>query len=104
MNLARAITGAGLPDLHRLHQWNMDFVRSSSAGERYERVANEIDRSLRFMSACGVEDGSLRTVDLYGSHEMLVLDYERPLLPPGGDRLYLLSAHQLWIGERTRQF
>src|SRR3954449_5500005 len=44
MNLTRAITGAGLADLHRLHEWNMDFVRESSAGERYERVATEIDR------------------------------------------------------------
>lgn len=103
MNLARAITGAGLADLHHLHEWNMDFVRSSSAGERYERVATEIDRSLRFMSACGVEDSSLRTVELYASHEMLVLDYERALLRSEGDRLYLLSAHQLWIGDRTRQ-
>ena len=65
MNLSRAITGAGLADLHRLHEWNMDFVRQSSAGERYERVAGEIDRSLRFMSACGVDDSSLRTVELY---------------------------------------
>jgi 3-deoxy-7-phosphoheptulonate synthase len=103
MNLTRAITGAGLADLHHLHEWNMDFVRSSSAGERYERVATEIDRSLRFMSACGVDDSSLRTVDLYASHEMLVLDYERALLRSASDRLYLLSTHQPWIGERTRQ-
>jgi 3-deoxy-7-phosphoheptulonate synthase len=103
MNLARAITGAGLADLHHLHEWNMDFVRRSSAGERYERVATEIDRSLRFMSACGVDDSSLRTVELYASHEMLVLDYERALLRPEGELLYLLSAHQLWIGDRTRQ-
>src|SRR3954447_16138994 len=103
MNLARAITGAGLADLHHLHEWNMDFVRRSSAGERYERVATEIDRSLRFMSACGVDDSSLRTVELFASHEMLVLDYERSLLRTDRDRLYLLSAHQLWIGDRTRQ-
>jgi 3-deoxy-7-phosphoheptulonate synthase len=103
MNLTRAITGAGLADLHRLHEWNMDFVRSSSAGERYERVATEIDRSLRFMSACGVDDSSLRTVELFASHEMLVLDYERALLRLDEDRLFLLSAHQLWIGDRTRQ-
>ncbi len=103
MNLTRAITGAGLADLHRLHEWNMDFVRDSRAGERYERVAGEIDRSLRFMSACGVDDSSLRTVELYASHEMLVLDYERALLRLDQDKLYLLSAHQLWIGDRTRQ-
>jgi 3-deoxy-7-phosphoheptulonate synthase len=103
MNLTRAITGAGLADLHHLHEWNMDFVRQSNAGTRYERVATEIDRSLRFMSACGVDDSSLRTVDLFASHEMLVLDYERALLRLEGERLYLLSAHQVWIGDRTRQ-
>src|SRR3954451_12244156 len=103
MNLSRAITGAGLADLHRLHEWNMDFVRQSSAGERYERVATEIERSLRFMSACGVDDSSLRTVELFVSHEMLVIDYERALLRLDEGRLFLLSAHQLWIGDRTRQ-
>src|SRR5215218_1988050 len=103
MNLTRAITGAGLADLHRLHEWNMDFVRDSNAGERYERVATEIDRSLRFMSACGVDDSSLRTVEMFASHEMLVLDYERALLRLDEGRLFLLSAHQLWIGDRTRQ-
>jgi 3-deoxy-7-phosphoheptulonate synthase len=103
MNLTRAITGAGLADLRRLHEWNMDFVRESNAGERYERVATEIDRSLRFMQACGVDDSSLRTVELFASHEMLVLDYERALLRLDEDRLFLLSAHQLWIGDRTRQ-
>ncbi|HET9073548.1 MAG TPA: 3-deoxy-7-phosphoheptulonate synthase class II [Solirubrobacteraceae bacterium] len=103
MNLARAVTGAGLADLHHLQEWNMDFVRRSGAGERYQRLATEIDRSLRFMSACGVDDSSLRTVELFASHEMLVLDYERALLRIGFDRLYLLSAHQVWVGERTRQ-
>jgi 3-deoxy-7-phosphoheptulonate synthase len=103
MNLARAVTSAGLADLHHLQEWNMDFVRRSSAGERYQQLATDIDRSLRFMSACGVDDRSLRTVELFASHEMLVLDYERSLLRVSADRLYLLSAHQVWIGERTRQ-
>src|SRR6202012_3145335 len=76
MNLTRAITGAGLADLHRLHEWNMDFVRTSSAGERYERVAGEIDRSLRFMSAGGGDDSSGRTVYVGPSLELRVLDYE----------------------------
>jgi len=103
LNLTRAITGAGLADLHHVHEWNMDFVQQSRAGERYELVAQEIDRGLRFMSACGVDDSSLRTVEMYASHEMLVLDYERALLRLDNGRLYDLSAHQLWIGDRTRQ-
>ncbi|WP_026912152.1 class II 3-deoxy-7-phosphoheptulonate synthase [Patulibacter minatonensis] len=103
MNLTRAITSSGFADLHHVHEWNMDFVASGPAGARYERVAGEIDRSLRFMDACGVEDVSLRTTEMYASHELLVLDYERALLRLQGDRLYNLSAHLQWIGERTRQ-
>jgi 3-deoxy-7-phosphoheptulonate synthase len=102
MNLVRAVTGAGLADLHRLHEWNMDFVAGSNAGARYERVAQEIDRSLRFMAACGVDDSSLRTVEMYSSHELLILDYERAMLRLDAGRLYDLSAHQLWLGDRTR--
>ncbi|MEU4564023.1 3-deoxy-7-phosphoheptulonate synthase class II [Actinoplanes sp. NPDC023936] len=41
--------------------------------------------------------------DVFVSHEALLLDYERGLLREAGDRLYSLSAHFLWIGERTRQ-
>ncbi|CAB4949147.1 unannotated protein [freshwater metagenome] len=101
MNLTRAISG--FSDLHHVHEWNMDFVASAPAGARYERVANEIDRSLRFMKACGVDDTSLRAVEMHASHELLVLDYERALLRLDRGRLYNLSAHMQWIGERTRQ-
>ncbi len=108
MNLLRALTSAGMADLHKIHDWNKDFVRISPAGERYEAVAAEIDRGLRFMTACGVDDHSLRTVEMFASHEALVLDYERAMLRLGTSRdesrLYDLSAHFVWIGERTRQF
>jgi 3-deoxy-7-phosphoheptulonate synthase len=107
MNLLRALTGAGLADLHRVHDWNRDFVRTSPAGERYEALAGEIDRGLRFMSACGVTDQSLHGTEIFASHEALLLDYERALLrlDTTGDqpRLYDLSSHFVWIGERTRQ-
>jgi 3-deoxy-7-phosphoheptulonate synthase len=103
MNLARALTAAGLADLHRVHDWNKAFVSRSPAGARYDAVAREIDRGLRFMTACGVDDASLHGVELFASHEALVLDYERAMLRLHEDRLYDLSAHFLWVGERTRQ-
>ncbi|SDC48220.1 3-deoxy-D-arabinoheptulosonate-7-phosphate synthase [Actinokineospora iranica] len=107
MNLLRALTGAGMADLTKVHDWNRDFVRTSPAGERYEALATEIDRGLRFMQACGVEDSSLHTVEVFASHEALLLDYERALLRMDSSgpepKLYDLSAHFLWIGERTRQ-
>lgn len=107
MNLVRALTGAGMADLRKVHEWNREFVRTSPAGARYEALAGEIDRGLRFMEACGVNDPALHTVEIYASHEALVLDYERAMLRldtrRDEPRLYDLSAHFLWIGDRTRQ-
>ena len=107
MNLVRALTSSGLASLHLVHDWNREFVRTSPAGARYEALAAEIDRGMRFMSACGVADRALDTAEIYASHEALVLDYERAMLRLsdefGEPRLYDLSAHYIWIGERTRQ-
>nr|WP_228045959.1 3-deoxy-7-phosphoheptulonate synthase class II [Saccharopolyspora sp. HNM0983] len=107
MNLSRALTSAGMAALAQVHDWNKDFVLNSPAGERYESVAAEIDRGLRFMAACGVDDSSLHGVDFFASHEALVLDYERAMLrldtSQEQPRLFDLSGHFLWIGDRTRQ-
>jgi 3-deoxy-7-phosphoheptulonate synthase len=108
MNLVRALTSSGLASLHLVHDWNQEFVRTSPAGARYEALASEIDRGLKFMSACGVADRNLQTAEIYASHEALVLDYERAMLrlsdqEDGQPQLYDLSAHYLWIGDRTRQ-
>ena len=111
MNLVRALTASGLASLHLVHDWNREFVRTSPAGARYEALAAEIDRALTFMSACGVDDRNLQTAEIYASHEALVLDYERAMLRLSTDfpveqpesRLYDLSAHYVWVGERTRQ-
>lgn len=108
MNLVRALTSSGLASLNLVHDWNREFVRTSPAGARYEALANEIDRGLKFMDACGVADRNLQTAEIYASHEALVLDYERAMLrlsedDQGGQTLYDLSAHYLWLGDRTRQ-
>ncbi|MGD9528774.1 class II 3-deoxy-7-phosphoheptulonate synthase [Pseudonocardia sp.] len=107
MNLVRALTATGMADLSMVHDWNKDFVRQSRAGERYEALAAEIDRALRFMDACGVEDYRMHTTEFYASHEALLVDYERSMLRldtrTGDPRLYNVGAHFLWIGERTRQ-
>jgi len=107
MNLVRALTSSGTADLHHINDWNREFVSNSPAGARYEALGREISRSLAFMDACGVRDDNLRTSQVYASHEALLVDYERAMLrlatdSSGETRLYDLSAHQLWIGERTR--
>jgi len=103
LNLLRAFATGGLADLHAVHDWNKDFVRRSPAGQRYEAMAAEIDRALAFMRACGVRDDAVRGVELYASHEALVLDYEEALSRRHGADWYDLSAHTVWVGERTRQ-
>jgi 3-deoxy-7-phosphoheptulonate synthase len=104
LNLCRAFTSGGFADLHQVHAWNQDFVADSPAGRRYERLAGEIDRALAFMRACGADPAELRTVELYSSHEALLLAYENALtrIDSGSGRGYDTSAHLLWIGERTR--
>ena len=79
LNLVRAFTQGGLADLREVHSWNSGFVAASSAHQRYEAMARDIDRALAFMAAAGVDPEAFRTVDLYSSHEALLLDYERAL-------------------------
>src|SRR3954451_22894076 len=103
MNMIRAYARGGLADLHAVHDWNKDFVASSPAGVRYEVIAREIERALAFMKACGIDSSAMHSVALFNSHEALILDYERALLRVHEGRPYDLSAHFVWVGERTRQ-
>jgi 3-deoxy-7-phosphoheptulonate synthase len=104
LNLCRAFATGGYADLHQVHAWNQDFVKQSPAGQRYERLAGEIDRALAFMRACGADPEELRAVELYSSHEALVLDYEQALTRSDSRTglMYDTSAHFVWVGERTR--
>ena len=104
LNLCRAFTSGGFADLHQAHAWNRDFVAESPAGRRYERLAGEIDRALAFMRACGADPDEFHGVQFYSSHEGLLLEYERALsrIDSRTGQPYDVSAHLVWIGERTR--
>jgi 3-deoxy-7-phosphoheptulonate synthase len=108
LNLVRAFTKGGFAALDRVHAWTQEFVGSSPVGQRYDSLALEIDRALRFMRATGMDtesNATLREVDVWTSHEALILGYEEALTrqdsTTGG--WYDCSAHMLWIGERTRE-
>ncbi|MBW1599559.1 class II 3-deoxy-7-phosphoheptulonate synthase [Streptomyces sp. JJ38] len=105
LNLVRAFTTGGYADLRQVHAWNQDFVRNSPSGQRYEALAREIDRALNFMNACGVDPEEFKTVEFFASHEALLLDYEAALtrVDSRSGKLYDVSGHMVWIGERTRQ-
>ncbi len=107
LNLLRAFTKGGFADLRRVQSWNQEFVSSSSQGQRYQKLASEISRALRFMEASGISSKhhEIAEADFYTSHEALILQYEEALTREDsltGD-WYDCSAHMLWIGERTRQ-
>ncbi|MBO0886513.1 MAG: 3-deoxy-7-phosphoheptulonate synthase class II [Acidimicrobiales bacterium] len=106
LNLVRAFTKGGFADLSQVHVWNQQFVAASPEGQRYEAIAAEIDRALRFMGACGIDlstESALHQVDFYTSHEALLLGYEEALTRMDsltGD-WYDCSAHMVWVGDRT---
>ena len=105
LNLIRAFTQGGYADLRQVHAWNQDFVRESTAGRLYDKLAAEIDRALSFMHACGANPEEFTRVEFYAAHEALSLDYERALtrVDSRTGELYDVSGHFLWVGERTRQ-
>jgi 3-deoxy-7-phosphoheptulonate synthase len=105
LNLVRAFTQGGYADLRQVHSWNQDFVSESTPGKRYEEMAEEIDRALSFMTACGADPEEFKRADFYASHEALLLDYEKPLtrVDSRTGNLYDVSGHFVWVGERTRE-
>ena len=105
LNLVRAFTQGGFADIRRVHEWNRGFVSDPRFGAQYEEMAAELGRALAFMESAGVDSSAFKTVDFYSSHEALILEYEKALtrIDSRTQLPYDVSAHFLWIGERTRQ-
>lgn len=108
LNLLRAFAQGGYANLVSVHQWNLDFVKRSGAGEKYRELADRIGEALSFMEACGVNPSDVRQLqgtDFYTSHEALLLGYEQALtrVDSTSGEWYDTSAHMLWVGDRTRQ-
>ncbi|HSK38699.1 MAG TPA: 3-deoxy-7-phosphoheptulonate synthase class II [Arenibaculum sp.] len=108
LNLLRALAQGGYADLHKVHQWTLGFVERSPAGERYRDLAGRLDETLAFMAACGITAETtpqIRETDFFTSHEALLLPYEQALtrVDSTTGEWYDVSAHLLWIGDRTRQ-
>lgn len=127
LNYVRAQVSSGIADLRRPLDWNLGHVGDPELQSKYGRIVDSISESLRFMQTIGVNTGGeeLQTVDLFTSHEGLLLEYESALTrflkhpsnriseaqgnalhrtrsgPEGG--YYNTSAHFIWVGDRTRQ-
>lgn len=108
LNLLRAFAQGGFADLHQVHRWNLGFVEQSPLGEKYQHMADQIDQTLAFMEACGINPDNtsqIKETSVYTSHEALLLGYEEALTRQDSmtQEWYDCSAHMLWIGDRTRQ-
>ncbi|RYP61251.1 hypothetical protein DL769_007792 [Monosporascus sp. CRB-8-3] len=128
LNYVRAAIAAGIADLHRPLNWSLGHVKDPALKAKYTEAVRFLQDMLRFMHTIGADQSpKLDTVDLYTSHEGLLLEYEQSLTrlmespaaappPPSqadaradgagaGKRMqyYDTSAHFLWIGDRTRQ-
>ncbi len=108
LNLLRAFAQGGFADIHKVHQWNLDFINDSPIGERFKELTSRLDEALNFMSACGLSTDKipeLRETNFYTSHEALLPWYEQALTRCDSitGEWYDCSAHMLWIGDRTRQ-
>lgn len=108
LNLLRAFAQGGYADLTKIHRWTLEFIEGSPQAERYRVLTDQITQALNFMTAAGINSDNslqLRQTDFYTSHEALHLPYEQAMTrvdSTTGD-WYDVSAHFLWIGDRTRQ-
>ncbi|KUI70920.1 Phospho-2-dehydro-3-deoxyheptonate aldolase [Cytospora mali] len=132
LNYIRAALSSGIADLHRPLDWELGHVRDPELMAKYSKAVGFLTNMMSFMNTIGAAgDRHLDTVDLFTSHEGLVLEYEEPLTRAfssasihGGQKqrrpstaastalsgeqdqnpqYFDTSAHFLWIGDRTRQ-
>jgi len=108
LNLLRAFATGGNADLHRVQSWNLAFARDTSGAEKFQELARRITAAVDFMDACGLNpetEAKLRTVEMYTSHEALLLPYEEALarVDSTSGKTVAGSGHMIWIGDRTRQ-
>ncbi len=108
LGLLRPLAAGGFANLHNVRQWTLDFIADQPLASRYQSLADGLVASLNFMDSIWLDQATrdeISRVEFFSSHEGLLLPYEEALTrqDPEDDRWYALSAHALWIGERTRQ-
>jgi len=104
MNFVRALVDGGFADLHHPEYWNLSWVEHSDKADEFQRLAESIGRSVRFMeTVSGQSVGNVKRVEFFTSHEALHLNYEQALTRevPQQWGWFNLSTHFPWIGMRT---
>lgn len=107
LNYLRCLALGGYGNLEKINKWNEEFAHSLNSKRNTESVIQKVSEALAFIKACGLDSKSLpqlTTASFYTSHEALLLNYEQAFTKENKDdqKFYDLSAHMLWIGDRTR--
>ncbi len=107
LNYLRSLALGGYGNLEKVNKWNEEFAHSLNSKKHTEEVIGEVNKVLKFMRSCGLDAKSLpqlTTASFFTSHEALLLNYEEAFTRQNKDsqKFYDLSAHMLWIGDRTR--
>ncbi|KOS23418.1 Phospho-2-dehydro-3-deoxyheptonate aldolase [Escovopsis weberi] len=79
LNFIRAAIASGIADLHRPLDWGLGHVRDPVLKEKYTHIATSIQQTLRFLRVINARPGELESVELFTSHEGLLLEYEQAL-------------------------
>ena len=104
LNYSRALLAGGFADLQNPSNWELGFVAASERKHEYEDLVERIHDALAFMQVTGAGAAdSHKSVELFTSHEGLLLSYEEAHTEAVGSKYYNLGAHMLWIGDRTRK-
>jgi 3-deoxy-7-phosphoheptulonate synthase len=108
LNLIRAFAKGGFANLKQIHQWNLTFAEDNQYQKKFDDMANRINECIAFMEACGINEqnvSQMNETEFYTSHEALLLPYEEALtrVDSTSGKWYDVSAHMLWVGDRTRQ-
>lgn len=105
LNFIRALADEGFADLHHPEQWELNFMKNNDYYHEYEAMVESIKKAVRFVDAIDPEKASsVQKVDFYTSHEALNLYYDsaQTRQVPRKEGYYNLSAHMVWLGNRTR--
>jgi 3-deoxy-7-phosphoheptulonate synthase len=107
LNYIRSLAIGGYASLSNVNRWNEEFAASLDQKNNIEQIILGVNQSLSFIESCGLNSKEflqLNSAKFFTSHEALLLNYEEQFIHnlEGSNNYYNLSAHLLWIGDRTR--
>lgn len=111
LNYIRSLVAGGFTDPLRAGEWLVNGV-SSRIADRFGDLTRKVRQAMDLAGAFGARDGAALVSgnandarDIFASHEGLLLEFEEAMtrFDPETAAHFNLSAHTLWIGDRTRQ-